>query len=171
MTTAIIGDKTAGLWRTRANRWLRRLESYGFTFCGAAVYLFTDDLAHDFAVGHFTEEDLDDEWVALPYDLERTCTGLRSNTLGFAAHDEGGVPTVFVRIDKVGVEDPVNVLIHELLHHAVPSLSHKQIYWLAAHVRAGNMVCPEYVPQFPGDKAHPNRCPGNFAIGSGLERD
>lgn len=62
------------------------------------------------------------------------------------------MPTIerlYVRLPRkpINQHDPVEVLIHELLHHVVPALPHHSVYPLAAELRAldAGALLPRFV--------------------------
>lgn len=82
---------------------------------------------------------------------------LECTPLGMAAWS-GGSPIVFVRLrhhDGPVVHDPLEVLIHELLHHVTPKLSHEDMFRLAGELRASDPTPTAASPR----RRHPEPSP------------
>jgi hypothetical protein len=100
-----------------ANRWTRKLKELGYQLPAARITVYTSGIYLELALGH----------PIVDY----------GPALGVALSLDDGTPVVFVRLPR-GRQvnaDPLEVLIHELLHHVTPTLTHEEINRLAPWFR------------------------------------
>jgi len=113
-----------------ADRWTRRLKELGYQLPDRRITVYTSGVYLELALGY----------PIVDY----------GPVLGVAVSLDDGTPAVFVRLPRGRhVEaDPLEVLIHELLHHVTPALSHDQIDGLAPGFRLddGDALLPYCTP-------------------------
>lgn len=102
--------------QTEADRWCDKLKARGLRLPSTRITVYTSPEEYKAATG----ETICEEFVA-----------------GRAGFSREGKPAVYVDVSfHTAKDDTIGILVHELLHHAVPALAHDDVYWLARALRS-----------------------------------
>jgi len=108
---------TQRILQFEADRWSLKLKQLGHQLPDTRITVYTSGVDMELAIGHTIEYE--------------------EPALGIADYRVDGTPAVLVRLPRgrYAERDPLEVLIHELLHHAKPALTHEEMYRLTPQLR------------------------------------